>query len=126
MSRLSHIRPPHFGQLGSLDAIGPVAGETAGSSENATSVSRSIGAAFGTALVGTVLFAFLSIRNPEAARVFAMMVERGVHAPIMLSGEQRVAVQADIADAFRAAFLLIAGFTTCGFFLALTNPMRRI
>ena len=40
--------------------------------------SRSIGAAFGTALVATVLFAFLAFRNPEAARVFATMVK---HAP---------------------------------------------
>ena len=37
--------------------------------------SRSIGAAFGTALVATVLFAFLAIRNPEAASAFAGMVE---------------------------------------------------
>ena len=88
--------------------------------------SRSIGAAFGTALVGTMLFAFLSIRNPEAARIFAMMVEHGGHAAPMLSPEQRAAVQADITEAFRAAFLLIALFTTSGFFLALTNPLRKI
>jgi predicted MFS family arabinose efflux permease len=88
--------------------------------------SRSIGAAFGTALVGTMLFAFLSIRNPEAARIFAMMVEHGMHAAPALSPEQRAAVQADITEAFRAAFLLIAAFTTGGFFLALTNPLRKI
>jgi EmrB/QacA subfamily drug resistance transporter len=88
--------------------------------------SRSIGAAFGTALVGTMLFAFLTIRNPEAARIFAMMVEHGTLAGPVLSPEQRAVVQTDIAEAFRAAFLLIAVFTTCGFFLALTNPLRRI
>lgn len=88
--------------------------------------SRSIGAAFGTALVGTVLFAYLSLKNPEAARVFVVMVERGAQAVPALSPAQQAAVQADIAEAFRAAFLLIAGFTTCGFFLALTNPLRRI
>lgn len=88
--------------------------------------SRSIGAAFGTALTGTVLFAYLSLKNPEAARVFVLMVERGVHVAPALSPEQRAVVQADIAEAFRAAFLLLAGFTTCGFFLALTNPLRRI
>lgn len=88
--------------------------------------SRSIGAAFGTALVGTVLFAFLSIRNPEAAHIFALMVERGARATPALSEAQRAAVQIDITDSFRVAFLLIAGFTTAGFFLALTNPMRRL
>jgi EmrB/QacA subfamily drug resistance transporter len=86
--------------------------------------SRSIGAAFGTALVGTVLFAFLAIRNPEAARAFAMMVEHG-QAPA-LSAAERGAIQADIVDAFRAAFLLIAAFTAGGCLLALTNPLRRI
>lgn len=86
--------------------------------------SRSIGAAFGTALVGTVLFAVLSLRNPEAARVFALMVEHG-QAPA-LSASQRAAIQADIVGAFRAAFFLIAGFTTAGCLLSLTNPLRRI
>jgi len=89
-------------------------------------LSRSLGAAFGTALVGTVLFAFLQIRNPEAARVFSMLFEHATYAVPAMSPEQRAALQTDIADAFRAAFLLIAGFTTCGFFLALTNPLRRI
>ncbi len=88
--------------------------------------SRSIGAAFGTALVGTVLFAFLTIKNPEAARILGVMVERGSHAVSSLTTIQRAVVQADITEAFRAAFFLIAGFTAAGFFLALTNPMRRI
>jgi EmrB/QacA subfamily drug resistance transporter len=88
--------------------------------------SRSIGAAFGTALVGAVLFGFLTLKNPEAARVFAAMVEQGVNTGPVLSEVQRVAIKTDITDAFRAAFLLIAGFTTAGFFLALTHPLRRI
>jgi hypothetical protein len=55
-----------------------------------------------------------------------MMVEHGGHAAPVLSPEQRAAVQLDISEAFRAAFLLIALFTTGGFFLALTNPLRKI
>lgn len=89
-------------------------------------LSRSIGAAFGTALVGTMLFTLLSLRNPDAARIFSMMFEHATNAAPAMSPEQRAAVQTDITDAFRAAFLLIAGFTICGFFLALTNPLRRI
>jgi predicted MFS family arabinose efflux permease len=88
--------------------------------------SRSIGAAFGTALVATVLFAVLSLKNPEAARAFASMVEHGRALAPSLPAAQRAAIQVDIADAFRAAFLTIAVFTTAGFFLALTNPLRRI
>jgi predicted MFS family arabinose efflux permease len=87
--------------------------------------SRSIGAAFGTALVATVLFAYLALRNPEAARIFATMVKH-VPAEPTLAPDQRAAIQADIQEAFRAAFLTMAAFTTGGFFLALTNPLRRI
>ena len=88
--------------------------------------SRSIGAAFGTAIVAAVLFAVLSLRNPEAARAFATMVEHGRALAPSLAPEQRAAIQADIAGAFGAAFLAMAAFSAAGFFLALTNPLRRI
>jgi EmrB/QacA subfamily drug resistance transporter len=88
--------------------------------------SRSIGAAFGTAIVAAVLFAVLSLKNPEAARAFATMVEHGRTLAPSLPAEQRAAIQADIANAFRAAYITIAAFTTVGFFLALSNPLRRI
>ena len=86
--------------------------------------SRSMGAAFGTALVATVLFGTLAMTNPEAARVFSAMVEHG-QAPV-LDAAHAAAVRADIVGAFRAAFFLMAGFTALGCVLALTNPMRRI
>jgi MFS family permease len=86
--------------------------------------SRSIGAAFGTALVGTLLFAYLSISNPEAARLFALMFEHG-HAPA-LTAAQLAAIQSDIVNAFRAAFLLMAVFAGGGCVLSLTNPLRKI
>lgn len=88
--------------------------------------SRSIGAAFGTAMVATLLFAVLALKNPNAAAVFASMVEHSHYAGVTLTEGQRADIQDDIAEAFRAAFLLIAAFTTGGFFLALTNPMRRL
>jgi MFS family permease len=76
--------------------------------------SRSIGAAFGTALVATLLFAFLTIRNPESARLFGVMVQHAGQAGVVLP-PIGAAIQTDIAL-----------FTTCGFFLALTNPLKRI
>jgi len=88
--------------------------------------SRSIGAAFGTALVAAVLFAVLALKNPEAARVFTAMVEHAGNAGTALTGAHGAAIQADITEAFRAAFLLIAGFSATGFVLALTHPLRRI
>ena len=109
-------------QVSVQSAAGPVRlGEAAASVQ----FSRSIGAAFGTALVATVLFAFLTLRNPEAARVFASMVKHTGTGPV-LPAAQRLAIQADIRDAFGAAFLTMAVFSTGGFFLALTNPLRRI
>jgi len=104
-------------------AAGPLQlGEAAASVQ----FSRSIGAAFGTALVATVLFAVLSIKNKEAADVFATMVEHTKQVGPPLSAAQLAAIQAAIAGAFRAGFLLMALFTTAGLFLALTNPLRRI
>src|SRR5262252_858203 len=88
--------------------------------------SRSIGAAFGTALVTAVLFAALSIKNPEAARLFATMTEQGARFASNLPATQQADIRAVIADAFRVAFLSIAGFTAAGFFLALSIPLRRI
>ena len=88
--------------------------------------SRSIGAAFGTALVATVLFAYLAIRNPEAARMFAAMVEHKAQAGPVLSAAQRAVIAGDIEGAFRAGFLLMAVFCVGGLLLALTNPLRRI
>jgi len=88
--------------------------------------SRSIGAAFGTALVGTMLFGWLAISNPDAARAFATMVQHvGGDAP-PLSAAQRAAILPDIVSAFRAGFLLMAAFTAGGLLLAATNPLRRL
>lgn len=88
--------------------------------------SRSIGAGFGTALVATALFATLAIKNPEAARAFAAMVEHAKSTGPVFSAVQQAAILSDIADAFRVAFLVISTFTLAAFFLALTNPLRRI
>lgn len=110
-------------QVSVQSAAGPLRlGEAAASVQ----FSRSIGAAFGTALVATVLFGVLAISNPEAAHVFAAMVEHVPRAGPVLTAVQRAAIQDDIVVAFRAAFLMMAAFSTAGFFLALTNPLRRI
>ena len=87
---------------------------------------RSIGAALGTATVGAVLFAVLAWRDPGVASVFAELVERGPALLDTLPAGQREAVAAEIAGAFRAAFLAIAGFSLAGLLLAWTLPLRRI
>jgi hypothetical protein len=87
--------------------------------------SRSIGAAFGTALVTAVLFATLSLKDPQAARLFAIMAQNAAGVAPDLPGLPGT-VRESIADAFRAAFLSIAAFTSAGFCLALSIPLRRI
>jgi EmrB/QacA subfamily drug resistance transporter len=87
-------------------------------------VSRSMGAAFGTAVVATVLFAALSIKHPETARVFAAMMEHGP--PAASSPSEQILLHAEIFHAFRIAFWSIAGFTALGSLLAFSIPLRRI
>ena len=87
-------------------------------------VSRSMGAAFGTAVVAAVLFAALSIKHPETAQVFAAMIEHGP--PVASSSPEQILLHAEISNAFRIAFWSIAGFTALGSWLAFSIPLRRI
>ena len=88
--------------------------------------SRSVGASFGTALVGAVLFAVLAARDADTASMFARIVQQGPVALRALPEAQRFVVRQEIADAFRAAFLTIGCFTTGGMLLAWWLPVRRI
>ena len=88
--------------------------------------SRSVGASVGTAFVGAVLFAVLAARDPQTAGMFARLVQQGPAALNLLLPAQRMVVRAEIADAFRAAFLTIGSFTTIGMLLAWWLPVRRI
>jgi len=88
--------------------------------------SRSIGAAFGTATVAAILFAVLSGTDKETAALFGTMVEQGAGVLLSLAPDRLFVVQAEIAEAFRAAFLVIAGFTGMGALLAISIPLRRI
>jgi len=97
-----------------------------GSAAASVQLSRSIGAAVGTALVGTVLFAMVSLSDPEAAPLFASLVQFGPVAIQSLAPERQAAILAEVAVAFRAAFLVIAGFAAIGTLLAWTIPTRRL
>jgi EmrB/QacA subfamily drug resistance transporter len=88
--------------------------------------SRSVGAAFGTATAAAVLFSILALSDREAANLFGVIIERGPDALATLAPARQAVVEAEIAQAFRAAFLTIALFTGVGTWLAWTLPMRRI
>jgi EmrB/QacA subfamily drug resistance transporter len=88
--------------------------------------SRSVGASVGTAFVGALLFAVLAAQDPQTAAMFARLVQEGPRALDILPAAQQLAVRAEIADAFRAAFLAIGCFTTTGMLFAWWLPVRRI
>ena len=88
--------------------------------------SRSVGGAFGTAIVGAVLFAVLSATDRGTASLFAQMVERGPVAMAALDAAHRAVVSTEIREAFRSAFLTVACFAGLGLAMAWTIPVRRL
>src|SRR5579862_3158319 len=97
-----------------------------GTSAAMVQFSRSVGAAFGTALVAAILFAILAAGDREAAGMFGANIEQGPEAIAKLAPARQAIVQSEIADAFRAAFITIAAFTGVGSLLAWTLPLRRV
>ena len=88
--------------------------------------SRSLGAAVGTALVGTVLFATMSHASPGAGEAFARVLQEGPQALDSLTAMQQAAIRGGLDQAFRNAFLCTAGFACLATYLAWTLPIRRI
>ena len=88
--------------------------------------SRTLGAAFGTALVAAVLFATLSLTDGEAAGLLGEVLQQGPDALSALTPSRHAVVQGEISHAFRAAFLTMAGFAAGACLLTWTIPLRRI
>jgi EmrB/QacA subfamily drug resistance transporter len=88
--------------------------------------SRSVGAAFGTATVAAILFSILTATDRDTANLFGTIIERGPEAIATLAPARLAVVEAQIGDAFRAAFITIATFTGVGTFLAWSLPLRRL
>jgi predicted MFS family arabinose efflux permease len=118
--------------MGSVMGVAQVTVQTAagpralGQAASSVQLSRSVGASLGTATVGTVLFATLAWRDPQAASLFGSILQNGQAALDVLGPERRVAAAQEVAFAFRAAFMTLACFTTLGSLLAWSNPMRRV
>jgi EmrB/QacA subfamily drug resistance transporter len=88
--------------------------------------SRSVGAAFGTAAVATVLFSVLAATDRETVSLFGSMIDHGPGVIAALAPARQEIVQAEIGEAFRAAFVTIAAFTGVGALLAFSMPLRRV
>jgi EmrB/QacA subfamily drug resistance transporter len=97
-----------------------------GSAAASVQFSRSVGAAFGTALVAAVLFATLAWTDREAAHLFERMVQQGTEVIAALPTPRQAALRSEFNEAFRAAFLTMAAFSAMGLVLAWYTPVRRI
>jgi EmrB/QacA subfamily drug resistance transporter len=97
-----------------------------GAAAASVQLSRSVGAALGTALFGTVVFASLFWVDPNAGAIFGRVVDMGPQALDSLAAPARQAFVAQLGHAFRAGFLLICCFTTAGLTFAWLNPHRRL
>jgi EmrB/QacA subfamily drug resistance transporter len=88
--------------------------------------SRSVGAAFGTATVAAILFSILTATDRDTANLFGPIIERGPEVIATLAPARQAIVHAQIGEAFRAAFITIAAFTSLGSWLAWSLPLRRL
>jgi EmrB/QacA subfamily drug resistance transporter len=89
-------------------------------------LARSLGSAFGVALVGAVLFGVLATTDSDTAALFSGMVREGPAAMAHLTAERHAEVRAEIGNAFRAVFLTVSVFSCCISALAWTLPIRRL
>ncbi|MFO1136167.1 MAG: MFS transporter [Rhodoblastus sp.] len=97
-----------------------------GAAAGSVQFSRAIGASFGTALVGAILFAVFRAQAGEAAGVFADLVERGPAALTLLAPEARATAEIALAAGFRAVFFVVAGFAALALVCAWSIPSRRL
>lgn len=97
-----------------------------GAAAGSIQLARSVGASFGTALFGAVLFATISATDPAAGKLFVQVLQSGLGALDAGEAARNAVLLDEIAGGFRVAFLLLAGFTAIGAALAWSNPSRRI
>ncbi|MCB8837402.1 MFS transporter [Aurantimonas sp. VKM B-3413] len=88
--------------------------------------SRSLGAAVGTAIVGSVLFATLTLASPGIGDAVGRILEEGPAALHGLSAIQRQSIEAGLGQAFRNAFFCTAAFAAAAMLLFWTQPIRRV
>jgi len=64
--------------------------------------------------------------DTDLARQFGTIVEQGPNAMIALEPARQAVATVEVGNAFRSAFLTIAGFTGLGVWLAWSIPLRRL
>jgi predicted MFS family arabinose efflux permease len=99
--------------------------ERLGSATASVQFTRALGSATGTALLGAVLFGWLVAQGNETASLFVALVNQGPMALVGLEPAARGEFSADMASAFRAAFLVAAALVAAAAWLTTRVPMRR-
>lgn len=97
-----------------------------GAASGSVQLARTVGAVFGTAIFGAILFATLAINEPDAAPMFGRILNIGPEALGAMSAARRAAVMDAIVTGFRYGFLMLAGVAAASAILAMCNPSRRI
>ena len=97
-----------------------------GAAAASVQISRQMGAAFGTAMVGAVLFAMLAFQDADLASRFAELVQRGPAILANLDEARRAQVQGEIADAFAGGYFTMCAFTLVALGMAWWIPVKRI
>ena len=88
--------------------------------------SRSLGAALGTALVGSIVTITVAASSPAAGEALAVVLQQGPEALEHFSPAAESAVRSGLDRAFRNAFLCAALFVGIGACTAWTLPVRRV
>lgn len=101
-------------------------GAKIGAASASVQYSRSLGAALGTAMVATVLFATLASTDPQAGHLFREVLQHGASVLDALPAARSATVQAEFASSFQAAFVAIAAIAALAVFFVWTLPLRRI
>ncbi|MDE2363011.1 MAG: MFS transporter [Hyphomicrobiales bacterium] len=97
-----------------------------GAAAGSVQFSRAIGASFGTALVGALMLAVFSARDPGGISVFADLLASGPDALAALAPDARALAQSALTSSFRTVFLTIDAFVALALFCAWSIPTRRL
>jgi len=101
-------------------------GKLLGTAVAALQLSRSLGAATGTALVGTVLFAAIAATGTEISSELQAILQGSTSALTELGEAATAAIRANVAVAFHSVYITIAAFGVITMLMAWTMPRRMI
>lgn len=101
-------------------------GKLLGTAVASLQLSRSLGAATGTALVGTVLFAALTLAGTEISSDLRAVLEGSETALASLGEAATTMIRTNVAIAFHSVYVTIAAFGVITALMAWTMPRRMI